>query len=120
MATVAIRPHGIFGPRDPQAIPTMIQTAKAGKMKFIIGSVRNKHLSYVVNDDDVVVVVVVVVAGCRDGENIVDFTYVDNVVHGHILAAENLHKDSSVAGKVCDYNICDYIHSLTLYFMLLV
>lgn len=35
--TVAIRPHGIFGPRDPQCIPTMVQTGRAGKMKFIIG-----------------------------------------------------------------------------------
>lgn len=40
MATVAIRPHGIFGPRDPQAIPIMIETARAGKMKYIIGSVK--------------------------------------------------------------------------------
>ncbi len=37
LLTVAIRPHGIFGPRDPQAVPIMIATAKAGKMKFIIG-----------------------------------------------------------------------------------
>lgn len=35
--TVAIRPHGIFGPRDPQCIPTMVHTGRAGKMKFIIG-----------------------------------------------------------------------------------
>ena len=35
--TVAIRPHGIFGPRDPQCIPTMVQAGRAGKMKFIIG-----------------------------------------------------------------------------------
>ena len=36
----------------------------------------------------------------RDGKNLVDFTYVDNVIHGHILAAENLHKDSTLRGKV--------------------
>ena len=35
--TVAIRPHGIFGPRDPQCVPTIVQTGRAGKMKFIIG-----------------------------------------------------------------------------------
>ena len=29
-----------------------------------------------------------------------DFTYVDNVVHGHILAAENLQEHSVVSGKV--------------------
>ena len=36
-----------------------------------------------------------------NGKNIVDFTYVDNVVHGHILAAENLQSNSTVCGKVC-------------------
>jgi sterol-4alpha-carboxylate 3-dehydrogenase (decarboxylating) len=69
--TVAIRPHGIFGPRDPQCIPTIVRTARTGKMKFIIGN----------------------------GQNMVDFTYVENVVHGHILAAEELRADSLVCGK---------------------
>ncbi|XP_027518149.1 sterol-4-alpha-carboxylate 3-dehydrogenase, decarboxylating isoform X2 [Corapipo altera] len=69
--TVAIRPHGIFGPRDPQLVPILIQAAKRGKMKFIIG----------------------------DGKNLVDFTYVENVVHGHILAAEKLQKGSPLCGK---------------------
>ena len=35
--TVAIRPHGIFGPRDPQLVPILVETAKAGKTKFMIG-----------------------------------------------------------------------------------
>ncbi len=35
--TVAIRPHGIFGPRDPQLVPILVDTARRGKMKFIIG-----------------------------------------------------------------------------------
>uniref|UniRef100_A0A671QNL2 NAD(P) dependent steroid dehydrogenase-like n=1 Tax=Sinocyclocheilus anshuiensis TaxID=1608454 RepID=A0A671QNL2_9TELE len=60
--TVAIRPHGIFGPRDPLLVPILVDPARRGKMKFIIG----------------------------DGSNLVDFTYVENVVHGHILAAEHL------------------------------
>uniref|UniRef100_A0A8D0GNC3 Sterol-4-alpha-carboxylate 3-dehydrogenase, decarboxylating n=1 Tax=Sphenodon punctatus TaxID=8508 RepID=A0A8D0GNC3_SPHPU len=69
--TTAIRPHGIFGPRDPQLVPILIQAAKSGKMKFMIG----------------------------DGKNLVDFTFVENVVHGHILAAEHLHRDSPLCGK---------------------
>ncbi|KAM8848346.1 sterol-4-alpha-carboxylate 3-dehydrogenase, decarboxylating [Synchiropus picturatus] len=69
--TVAIRPHGIFGPRDPQLVPILVDAARRGKMKFIIG----------------------------DGSNLVDFTYVDNVVHGHILAAESLRADSPICGK---------------------
>lgn len=36
----------------------------------------------------------------RDGTNLVDFTFVENVVHGHILAAENLRPNSSICGKV--------------------
>ncbi|AWP12264.1 putative sterol-4-alpha-carboxylate 3-dehydrogenase decarboxylating [Scophthalmus maximus] len=69
--TVAIRPHGIFGPRDPQLVPILVDTACRGKMKFIIG----------------------------DGTNLVDFTFVENVVHGHILAAERLRPDSPICGK---------------------
>jgi sterol-4alpha-carboxylate 3-dehydrogenase (decarboxylating) len=37
---------------------------------------------------------------CRNGENLVDFTFVENVVHGHILAAENLSQDAALGGKV--------------------
>ncbi|XP_046332643.2 sterol-4-alpha-carboxylate 3-dehydrogenase, decarboxylating-like [Haliotis rufescens] len=69
--TVAIRPHGIFGPRDLQLVPTTVDMARRGKSKFIIG----------------------------DGKNVVDFTYVGNVVHGHILAAESLKEGSAVCGK---------------------
>ncbi|XP_069027049.1 sterol-4-alpha-carboxylate 3-dehydrogenase, decarboxylating [Embiotoca jacksoni] len=69
--TVAIRPHGIFGPRDPQLVPILVDMARRAKMKFIIG----------------------------DGENLVDFTFVENVVHGHILAAERLRLDSPICGK---------------------
>ncbi|XP_077387500.1 sterol-4-alpha-carboxylate 3-dehydrogenase, decarboxylating isoform X2 [Festucalex cinctus] len=69
--TVAIRPHGIFGPRDPQLVPILVDAARKGKMKFIIG----------------------------DGTNLVDFTFVENVVHGHILAAEHLRPDSPICGK---------------------
>uniref|UniRef100_A0A4W5L7A4 3-beta hydroxysteroid dehydrogenase/isomerase domain-containing protein n=1 Tax=Hucho hucho TaxID=62062 RepID=A0A4W5L7A4_9TELE len=41
LLTVAIRPHGIFGPRDPQLVPILVDTARRGKMKFIIGSVSH-------------------------------------------------------------------------------
>ena len=36
----------------------------------------------------------------RTGENLVDFTFVENVVHGHILASKHLEPDSVVCGKV--------------------
>ncbi|XP_059144032.1 sterol-4-alpha-carboxylate 3-dehydrogenase, decarboxylating-like [Physella acuta] len=69
--TVAIRPHGIFGPRDLSMVATAVDMARKGKTKYIIG----------------------------DGKNVVDFTYVGNVVHGHILAAENLNPGSPICGK---------------------
>ncbi|ELV10939.1 sterol-4-alpha-carboxylate 3-dehydrogenase, decarboxylating [Tupaia chinensis] len=69
--TTAIRPHGIFGPRDPQLVPILIEAARTGKMKFMIGN----------------------------GKNLVDFTFVENVVHGHILAAEHLSRDPALGGK---------------------
>ncbi|XP_006188112.2 sterol-4-alpha-carboxylate 3-dehydrogenase, decarboxylating [Camelus dromedarius] len=69
--TTAIRPHGIFGPRDPQLVPILIEAAKKGKMKFVIGN----------------------------GKNLVDFTFVENVVHGHILAAEHLSQDTALGGR---------------------
>jgi len=36
----------------------------------------------------------------RNGKNLVDFTFVENVVHGHILAAEHLSRDAGLGGKV--------------------
>ncbi|KAI3388283.1 hypothetical protein SNEBB_000722 [Seison nebaliae] len=70
--TVVIRPHGIFGPRDRQMIPTTVLAAREGKMKFIIGN----------------------------GQNLVDFTFVENVAYGHLLAANRLMiADSNVYGK---------------------
>lgn len=71
LATVAIRPHGIFGSRDPHLVPTAVRLARAGKMKFMIGN----------------------------GKNLVDFTFVENVVHGHILAADHLKPGSEISGK---------------------
>jgi len=69
--TVAVRPHGIFGPRDLQLVPITVDMARQGKTKYIIG----------------------------DGKNVVDFTYVGNVVHGHILAAEHLNGGDPACGK---------------------
>lgn len=65
---VSIRPASIFGERDPLLFPNLIETAKQGRTKFRVGS--------------------------RDNDN--DFTYVKNVTHGLMLAAENIDK---VAGQ---------------------
>lgn len=59
--TCALRPHLIFGPGDEHLMPRLIQRAKSGKLKII-----------------------------GDGTNEVDWTYVDNVAHAHLLAADAL------------------------------
>ena len=69
--TAAIRPHGIFGPRD-HTVSEIIRKARAGQMTTMIGT----------------------------GENLVDFTYVKNVTLAHILAAEKLGPRSRVNGQV--------------------
>lgn len=71
LATVALRPSGIFGPGDAVFVPTMVRQAKKGKMKYILGS----------------------------GANEMDFTYVANVAQAHLQAAEALSATSALAGK---------------------
>ena len=56
LATVALRPSGIFGEGDPLLVPTIVAKAKQGKMGVIIGS----------------------------GQNLMDFTYVGNVAQAHL------------------------------------
>ncbi|KAH9821653.1 3-beta hydroxysteroid dehydrogenase/isomerase family-domain-containing protein [Melampsora americana] len=62
LLTCALRPAGIFGPGDRQAIPGIIQVLKNGQHRIQIGS----------------------------NDNLFDWTYVDNVVHAHLLAATKL------------------------------
>jgi len=72
LVTCALRPCSVFGPGDKCLIPLIIAAARAGNSKFIIGN----------------------------GENMNDFTYVENVAHAHICAEQAL--DSAkhdVAGK---------------------
>ncbi|KAI9142112.1 3-beta hydroxysteroid dehydrogenase/isomerase family-domain-containing protein [Paraphysoderma sedebokerense] len=71
LLTCAIRPSGIFGPRDGQAIPNMVEAIRQGKLKVVIGS----------------------------GDNLFDFTYVENVAHAHVLACEKLERENGVDGK---------------------
>ena len=57
--TCAIRPAGIFGEGDIQLLPKMVTACRKGQTNFQIG----------------------------DNNNLFDFTYVENVAHGHLLAA---------------------------------
>ncbi|CAI5494435.1 unnamed protein product [Closterium sp. Naga37s-1] len=79
LLTCALRPSNNFGPGDPDLVPITVKNAQKGKLKFIVG----------------------------DGENMSDWTYVENVVHAHICAEKALSEykgdptsDDSPAGKV--------------------
>ncbi len=66
LRTCAIRPHLVWGPGDNHLIPRIIERGRKGQLKIV-----------------------------GDGKNRVDITYIDNVVHAHILAAQNLHSTAS-------------------------
>ena len=62
LLTCAIRPSGIFGPGDRQMISGFYSVVKNGQTKWQIGN----------------------------NTNLADFTYVANVAHAHLLAADKL------------------------------
>lgn len=70
LRTAAIRPHLVWGPGDQHLIPRLLARGRAGELA-IVGS----------------------------GTNRVDITYIDNVVHAHLLAADNLCASGSAAGQ---------------------
>ena len=70
LATVALRPHLIFGPGDPHLAPRIIDRASKGRLRLV---------------------------GSR--KNLVDITYIDNAVSAHLLALDALSVDSVCAGK---------------------
>lgn len=68
LATVALRPHLVFGPRDPHLVPRLLERA-ARRQLAIVG----------------------------DGTNEVSLTYVDNAAAAHLAAADALAVSSSPA-----------------------
>jgi len=70
LATVALRPHLIWGPGDPHLIPRLVERARKGKLRRI---------------------------GSRP--NLVDTTYVDNAADAHLAAFDRLAPGSLIAGK---------------------
>ena len=71
LATVALRPHLIWGPGDPHLVPRIIERAKAGRLRLV-----------------------------GKQSNLVDSTHIDNAALAHILAAEVLAPNASCAGKI--------------------
>ncbi|MBU0484689.1 MAG: NAD-dependent epimerase/dehydratase family protein [Proteobacteria bacterium] len=70
LRTVALRPHLVWGPGDPNLIPRLIDRGRKGLLKKV-----------------------------GDGRNLVDISYVDNVAQAHVLAARNLKSSGTAAGK---------------------
>jgi nucleoside-diphosphate-sugar epimerase len=69
-ATTALRPHLIWGPRDPHLVPRLLERGRAGRLRIV-----------------------------GEGTNRVGITYVDNAAHAHLLAADALAPESANAGK---------------------
>jgi nucleoside-diphosphate-sugar epimerase len=70
LATVALRPHLIWGPGDNHLVPRLLQRARAGRLRQI-----------------------------GQGK-MVDSTYIDNAAWAHLLAADRLAPAAACAGKV--------------------
>ena len=70
LATVALRPHLIWGPGDNHLVPRILARGRAGQLRRI---------------------------GSRP--NLVDSIYIDNAADAHLLAAEKLFPGSPVAGR---------------------
>jgi nucleoside-diphosphate-sugar epimerase len=71
LATVALRPHLIWGPRDNHLVPRILARGRAGKLRRL---------------------------GRRNP--LIDSIYIDNAADAHLLAADRLAPDSPLAGKV--------------------
>ncbi len=70
LATCALRPHLIWGPRDGHLIPRLLDRARRGRLRQV-----------------------------GDGTNLIDTVYVANAAQAHLLAADRLRLDGPVAGR---------------------
>lgn len=66
LATVALRPHLIWGPDDPQLTGRILDRGRRGRLRFV-----------------------------GDGLALIDTTYVDNAVDAHLLAADALSRGAA-------------------------
>ena len=71
LATVALRPHIVWGPADPHMVGRILMSVRQGRIALI-----------------------------GDGENKVDTTHIENAVAAHLLAADKLAPDAACNGKV--------------------
>ncbi|HLQ47060.1 MAG TPA: NAD-dependent epimerase/dehydratase family protein [Planctomycetaceae bacterium] len=89
LATCALRPHLMWGPRDTQLIPRLLERAKTGRLLRV-----------------------------GDGKNLISMIYVENAAHAHLQAADALSLSSPVAGQAYfinepePVNLWDWINTL--------
>jgi 2-alkyl-3-oxoalkanoate reductase len=69
LSSVALRPHLIWGPRDTQLIPRLIQRARSGRLMRV-----------------------------GNGANLISMSYVENAAAAHLQAADSLSPNASTAG----------------------
>jgi 3beta-hydroxy-delta5-steroid dehydrogenase/steroid delta-isomerase len=84
--TCAIRPDGIYGPEENVILDAIVTQAARGMLRAAIGS----------------------------ADTLQDNSYIDNLVHGELLAAEHLGPDGTASGKA--YFITDYAPQNTFAF----
>ena len=70
LATVALRPHLVFGPEDQSLMPRVVERARAGRLRIV-----------------------------GDGTNPISVAYVENVAAAHLQAADELSGEGRCAGK---------------------
>jgi nucleoside-diphosphate-sugar epimerase len=70
LATCALRPHLVFGPRDPHLVPRLVERARRGRLAVV-----------------------------GDGENEVTLCYAENAAWAHVLALEALEPGAAHAGR---------------------
>lgn len=70
LLTCALRPHLIWGPRDRQLVPRVVERARQHKLMRV-----------------------------GDGKNLIDMVFVENAAQAHLQAADHLVPGSPVAGR---------------------
>ena len=89
LATVSLRPHLIWGPRDNHLIPRLIRRACSGRLRQV-----------------------------GDGSNVISVSYVENAAAAHVQAAGALTPGCSLSGTACFINepeavpLWDWINTL--------
>jgi len=70
LATVALRPHLVWGPGDTQLVPRILDRARKGRLRYV-----------------------------GDGSAVIDTTYIDDAVAAHLCAVDRLAPGADCSGR---------------------